>query len=205
MNEVKVLEEKLKQLYDGVYFDGNRSNYRKTGGYWEYPIFSIQASLIKQIFNPTRALDAGCAKGFLVHHLRKLGVDAFGTDISEYAIQAAGSEVQPYVQTAVMHALPFPDNYFDTVVSFEVMEHIPGPFLTQSIAELARVASKTLFFTIAREGDTSDKTHFSLLPVQTWVEKFQSVGLTYDVNATKFILSQPLVMQMQWQPYVFHK
>ena len=44
-----------------------------------------------------RILDFGCAKGFVVHGLRLLGYEAFGVDVSEYAIAQAPKEVNGYV------------------------------------------------------------------------------------------------------------
>ncbi len=45
-------------------------------------------------------LDVGCAKGFLVQHLRSLSVDAWGCDVSEYAIGRAAPDVRPFLQVA---------------------------------------------------------------------------------------------------------
>ena len=36
--------------------------------------------------------DFGCAKGYLVYALRLLGYDAYGVDISEYAISSPGKQ-----------------------------------------------------------------------------------------------------------------
>lgn len=43
-------------------------------------------------------LDVGCAKGFVVRALRRLGVEAWGIDPSAYAIAHAPEEVRPYVR-----------------------------------------------------------------------------------------------------------
>ena len=42
-------------------------------------------------------LDIGCAKGFLLHDLRQVvpGVEVFGLDVSEYAIQNSMEDVRP--------------------------------------------------------------------------------------------------------------
>ncbi len=40
---------------------------------------------------PKKVLDVGCAKGFLVEAVRPRGVEAFGNDISEYAMGEGGA------------------------------------------------------------------------------------------------------------------
>src|SRR5437868_9639087 len=46
--------------------------------------------------NPRTVLDVGCAKGFLVECLRDRGVDAFGFDISDYAIGEIRSDIKQF-------------------------------------------------------------------------------------------------------------
>ena len=45
-----------------------------------------------------RILDFGCAKGFVVQGLRMLGYEAYGVDVSEYAISQAPKETNGYVK-----------------------------------------------------------------------------------------------------------
>ena len=70
------------------YEDGIRKH---ISGYEEYkwmPTRSIPEALdIIDKFDFKTCVDYGCAKGFLVHALRILGCQAYGEDISEYAIE----------------------------------------------------------------------------------------------------------------------
>ncbi len=59
--------------------------------------FKQEARDIFNIENINTALDVGCAKGFLVRELRKLGVDAEGIDASEYAIDHCPNEIRPFL------------------------------------------------------------------------------------------------------------
>lgn len=43
-------------------------------------------------------LDVGCAKGYLVKAFKWLGRDAYGIDISSYAINNADTEIKSYVK-----------------------------------------------------------------------------------------------------------
>ena len=196
-------EQSLSQTFDRDYFEGAKSNYGAQGGYWDYPVFDAVAAMVKEAFDPQCLLDAGCAKGYLVKHLRKRGVSAYGTDISPYAVAESPEDIRPYLTAASLHRLPFTDNHFDTVVSMEVMEHIPKELLLMSIRELKRVCSGRLFLTIAQVHDTTDTTHVSLYPMEMWVKLFMSQGLFFDETLTEKVLSYNVVKQFKWQPYVF--
>jgi 2-polyprenyl-3-methyl-5-hydroxy-6-metoxy-1,4-benzoquinol methylase len=58
--------------------------------------FDRLAQRIIQDIQPATVLDAGCALGMLVEALRHRGVEAWGIDISEYAIQNVATDIQPY-------------------------------------------------------------------------------------------------------------
>ena len=50
------------------------------------------ANTIKDTFGGVSVLDYGCAKGFTVYALRMLGVEAWGYDVSRYAIEHCKTE-----------------------------------------------------------------------------------------------------------------
>jgi SAM-dependent methyltransferase len=76
-------------------------------------------------------LDVGCAKGFLVRHLRHLGVDAWGCDISDYAIANAAEEVRPYVWVSTVSDLD-PNQRYQLV-------HVHGVLIYLDLSEIRRV------------------------------------------------------------------
>lgn len=89
-------------------------------------------------------LDAGCGGGRYLAALAQLGAkEVKGVDISAQAVQAANARLaerglsQARAVTASVLALPFPDNYFDYVVSSGVIHHTPAPF--RAWQELVRV------------------------------------------------------------------
>ena len=59
-------------------------------------MFRATAEFIEKTIQPGRVLDAGCAKGFLVEALRDRGIEAFGVDISEYAISEVRPDIREY-------------------------------------------------------------------------------------------------------------
>jgi ubiquinone/menaquinone biosynthesis C-methylase UbiE len=73
-----------------------------------------------------KVLDVGCGRGHLVGALQQRGVDAYG----EVAVAAN-------VRTMQAEHLSFGDAFFEAVVSFHAIEHIPA--VEAAIAEMSRV------------------------------------------------------------------
>jgi ubiquinone/menaquinone biosynthesis C-methylase UbiE len=94
-----------------------------------------------QLSSNDRLLDVGCGDGGLLKYLcRNTKVKAVGVDISEEAV-AISSQYSPsfdYCQADITQ-LPFPDNSFDKIVCFNVIEHIRDQ--NKAMAELKRVLS----------------------------------------------------------------
>ncbi len=97
---------------------------------------------------PQPILDFGCGGGALVRALRREGIEIHGLELDDERIrQHLLDEVKPFV-TLYSGALPSPfaDKQFASVVSSEVLEHIPGPHA--ALAEMARLARHTLLITV---------------------------------------------------------
>lgn len=74
-----------------------------------------------------KTLDAGCGAGYGTALLAERAALVAGMDISEEAVQyARGAFVRPnlFFARGDCRSLPFPDNSFDRVVVFEVIEHV---------------------------------------------------------------------------------
>lgn len=73
-----------------------------------------------------RMLEIGSGRGSMLHTLRSRGLDVVGVEISVDRIQEAVARYGPLpVQHVDNERLPFPDGWFDVVLSFDVFEHIP--------------------------------------------------------------------------------
>jgi ubiquinone/menaquinone biosynthesis C-methylase UbiE len=88
-------------------------------------------------------LDIGCGYGWFELHALSKGVRRIvGTEITDNDLATARLHLQdPRAEFAVAGALklPFPDASFDTVVSWEVIEHIPKHTENEMFAEARRV------------------------------------------------------------------
>jgi SAM-dependent methyltransferase len=83
-----------------------------------------------------RILDVGCGIGFYVRRLRDYSDYVYGVDVDPEKV-AEASQTLPNIQVAPAEKLPFPEGFFDVVLSHEVLEHVDDD--RQSVAEALRV------------------------------------------------------------------
>jgi ubiquinone/menaquinone biosynthesis C-methylase UbiE len=93
-----------------------------------------------------KILDIGCGFGaFLMYALEKGAKEVSGVEVSEQDLKTAKNSLKSknvILKEGSAINLPFPDNYFDTVVSFEVLEHIPKNTELKMFSEINRVLKK---------------------------------------------------------------
>jgi ubiquinone/menaquinone biosynthesis C-methylase UbiE len=98
-------------------------------------IHSLLQSLRKEHGSSLTILDIGCGTGQLMKELEAYGT-VTGIDISERAVAYCKERgLSPDVGSA--DKLPYPDNFFDTVVIMDVLEHLENDSL--GAQELLRV------------------------------------------------------------------
>lgn len=130
--------------YEADYFE------RKYGGYRDSGRYRVRAEKLLSLahsveISPRRVLDVGCAYGYTVRELQKVGTEAVGLDVSRYAGQKAKTICGGYYVRASATHLPFKDKCFDVCYSEGTMEHITEPFIDQVLKELDRVSSLKIF------------------------------------------------------------
>lgn len=94
-------------------------------------------------------LDIGCGRGEIIRHCARLGADAFGVDYAPVAVRMTRDLIQTEqsnpppgrmgVCLADAKRLPFPDEHFDRVLMFDVVEHLYPWELHQALLEARRV------------------------------------------------------------------
>jgi len=133
----------IAREYGQQYFDGPREvGY---GGYRYDGRWVPVAEDIVRHFNlkpGDRVLDVGCAKGFLVKDLMKVcpGLEAFGLDISEYALMHCEPEVVGRLHRGSADRLPFPDNSFSAVISINTLHNFERADAIRAVREVERLA-----------------------------------------------------------------
>lgn len=141
-------------------------------------MFGQIANHIVRDIQPKSVLDAGCALGFLVEELRKKDVEAFGVDVSEFAIENVHTDIKPYCWQGTITD-PFPQEY-DLIVTIEVLEHMSREQGEKAVANLCSYSDDILFS--SSPFDYKEATHFNVQPPEYWVSVFARHGFYRDVD-----------------------
>lgn len=144
--------------------------------------FGMIADRIVADIHPKTVLDAGCAMGYLVAALRDRGVEAYGVDISAYAISKVREDVRPFCKVgSLTEPLPagLPDRY-DLVVTIEVLEHLYAEDGKQAIRNLCQLTDKVLF--TSTPDDFTEPTHVNVQQREYWCRAFFENGFMDDIN-----------------------
>lgn len=165
----------MKEEYGKEYFEGENSNFYR--GYEWHPDWLIKAKNLQACFNPKCVLVCGCAKGFLVKAFREIEIEAYGLDISNYAITHAPPEIWAFVQLGdVRDMAEYDDNEFDLVTAIDLLEHIPEDDVPQAVSELVRVSNNIIFTRQHLEWNKkarADTTHKTINPTNWWINLFE--------------------------------
>lgn len=108
-------------------------------GMGRYSVLGKREVWLERYIDPNSSvLDIGCGFGGL-GFLTSKGVQLYGVDLSEENVsRAKASGYQEVFQTSAS-SLPFPDNYFDYIVSLDVFGHIAVQEKDAVMSELHRV------------------------------------------------------------------
>lgn len=78
---------------------------------------------------PWRVLDVGCGSGDTLMALNELGWDVYGLEIDKNAIRLAKKRGLVNIKLGGYEKIEsFPDNYFDCIRLYHVIEHLPNPY-----------------------------------------------------------------------------
>jgi len=180
---------RISREYGEMYFDGPRDY-----GYGGYRYDGRWVPVAKDIvahfgLKPgDKVLDVGCAKGFLVKDLLAEGIDAFGIDVSEYALMHCEPEVVGRLQIGNAERLPFPDGSFDAVLCINTLHNLPRPRCITALQEFERLAPGKGFVQVDSYRTEEQKEIFESWVLtaeyygypEEWVALFEEAGYTGD-------------------------
>jgi len=184
--------------YDSDYYDRLRPcAYSRENPVWLQFAGRIADELVTQL-NPHRVLDVGCAKGFLVECLRDRGVEAYGFDVSEYAIGEVRGDLKPYCWVGSA-ADPIKEEY-DLITCIEVCEHMSEAEANEAIRQMTSHSSAILFS--STPCDFTEPTHVNVRPIIDWLRLFAEFSFTSDEKFDcSFIAPQAMLFrQAQVRP-----
>ena len=184
----------LAKQWDFDYWDGDRricyGGYTYREGYWERV---AQAMVDHYKLKPgDKILDVGCGKGFLLYDFTKVmpDLEIYGIDISNYAISNSKQEVRDRLQLGSATNLPYPDNYFDLVISITTLHNLHNYDLDKSLREIERVGKKNKFVCVESYRNEQEKANLLYWQVtceafctpEEWQWWFKQTGYTGDYS-----------------------
>jgi SAM-dependent methyltransferase len=165
--------------------------YTRQNPHW-LKFFGDVADEIVRRLNPRTVLDVGCAKGFLVECLRDRGVEAYGFDVSEYAISEVRPDIKPYCW--VGSATNGISQNYDLITCIEVCEHLPESDAQDAIRQMSVHGDRILFS--STPGDFTEPTHVNVRPVIDWLRLFAQFSFSPDqVFDAGFIAPQAMLLR----------
>jgi SAM-dependent methyltransferase len=164
-------------LFDAYYFDHGCGTPYGQRQDWLVKYGRI-ADFIMRDIQPKTMLDAGCAYGYMIEVMRQRGVECWGIDISEHAIQNVHPDARPYCRVASVLD-PLPQKY-ELITCIEIVEHMPPGQGEQAVVNLCQYSDDILF--CSSPFDFKEATHLNVQPIEYWAEQFAAQGFYRDVD-----------------------
>ena len=180
------------------YWDGDRrinyGGYRYLEGRWE----KVARAMVDHYDLPERPriLDIGCGKGFLLFDFLKLLPEAeiHGLDISDYALANSKEEIRDRLVLGNATQLPWPDDYFDLVISITTLHNLHNYDLDKALREMERVGKGNKYLCVEAYRTEEEKANLIYWQVtceafctpEEWQWWFQQTGYTGDYSFIYF-------------------
>lgn len=158
-----------------------------------------------------KVLDFGCAKGYSVKSFRMFGIDAYGLDVSAYAIQSVIPDqwnTHECCKMIVDWEIPFKDLKFDWIIAKDTIEHLNEEELSKFL-KLAKKRGKKIFTAVPLgkkvngkdefiiENYEGDITHVLRKTPSWWKKTFEK----HDLEVASFKYSMPPIKENWTVPY----
>ena len=186
-----VAAERAKK-WDFDYWDGDRrinyGGYKYMPGRWE----KVAKAMADHygIKPGDKILDVGCGKGFLLYDFTLVvpGVEIYGIDVSQYAIDNAKEEVRDRLTVGNATKLPWPDKHFDLVYSLNTLHNLHCYDLDPALREIERVGKKNKYICVESYRNEVEKANLLYWQVtceafntpEEWAWWFKQTGYTGD-------------------------
>jgi len=191
---------KYKELYDDLYDCGYHSDYKICHTRVLYKL------IYKHIPKYSKILDIGCSNGSAVLELKQKDYEMYGIDISEKAIAICRSRKIDHCKTNSITSIDFADNFFDCIISSDVIEHLDPSEIDPALLEIKRVL-KFNGYGIVQIATTHEKNrkwdymahkhklkflHTSVFNSEYWQNKI--IGLNLELQSVESIKDRSVIL-----------
>lgn len=169
--------------YNASYFDGRSQASRHNAGYGQYERWyrndsefwkDKAAAWVNHLtLAGKKVLEIGCAKGFLVKDLRDAGVDAYGLDISSYAINACEDGMLPFLTVGdarLLSTMGYVRNEFDVLITSRFLDCLSDAEVTAFNTTASFISKKQVHLISPPEKASTE--WYNVKTAQQWLDGF---------------------------------
>lgn len=134
---------------------------------------------------PYYVIEVGCGIGFVIRHLRNLGIKADGIEYGTWSVEHSVCGAK---WGDITEHLPAEDASADLVICVGVLSHIPQELIPQAIKELRRISRKFVWTNIQLYWHPLQNHHISFFQPTWWRPHFEAAGLKERLDLFPFLL-----------------
>lgn len=133
-------------------------------------------------------LDVGCGTGAVMEHMKSLGYEAFGVDMSPEALQYCQAK-KLTVTLGTAESIAYPDASFDVVLALDVLEHVSDH--QAAVKEIARILKPGGIFV-------------ATVPAHPWLFSYHDVALHHVRRYRRAEFTQILetALTVEWVSWI---
>lgn len=159
----------IKDYYQKGYFTGDKKLIAYADYEGDKPIVSrnmrnyierisryLRSAGLENSKKPLKMLDCGCAMGFFMEQAQRLGYDAYGIDVSKYAVEKGKEQFGDKIKAGPVEKTGqlFKNRKFDVITMFDLIEHLKDPI---TVLKSLRNSLNKNGVIVLQTGDTSSR------------------------------------------------
>lgn len=161
---------------------------------------AVMAAELAEPLGARTFVDVGCGRGFVVRHLRRMGLHADGMEYGQAARD--GAVIDDILFCDLTATLPVEGLAYDFAVCVGVLSHIPERLVLHSLRELRRVTRVALLTNILTLWSHAQQHHKTFRCAGWWIPMFERAGWKNSgADLTRYGLNtQPEQFASLWVP-----
>jgi len=136
----------------------------------------------------SKVLDIGCGKGYLVYDFIEAGIDCYGIDVSNYAIDCSPPEIRWRLKLRNAKDLGvYKDDQFDLVISINTIHNLKEPDCRKAIRDIQRIGKHAFIVVDSFRNDIEKQrmmewntTGETIKSTEEWKKTFDEEGYVGD-------------------------